>query len=310
MTFFNKKEDVIKIELTSHGKNLLSHGKLKPAYYAFYDDNILYNTDKAGFSETNAESKGRILSGTVYQKPQTNYRGVESRNSDMRGWETENHLLYPIGTNRVEEDNLNGWNVTFLHNTASTVSKTYGSSTISTLNIPQVECTVEYKLVVESIADAYIKNKISTLTPDVAFGENFVHIKDQQLLVEISEKNGFKHKDSLEVEVYLFEQDESTFKRLKFEKERDRIQNDILVEKSTLDDLFGEPPDNNADYVGYFFDLAFDKMISSNDLCSGLGNLKANDVYLDLEVECPDEFVLPLNVYGITVAEEEDCEDD
>jgi hypothetical protein len=30
MTFFNKKEDVLKIELTPHGRKLLSMGKMKP----------------------------------------------------------------------------------------------------------------------------------------------------------------------------------------------------------------------------------------------------------------------------------------
>ena len=33
MTFFNKKTDVIDIELTPYGRYLLSIGKLKPKYY-------------------------------------------------------------------------------------------------------------------------------------------------------------------------------------------------------------------------------------------------------------------------------------
>ena len=41
MSFFNKKEDVIEIQLTQHGKYLLSKGRFKPAYYAFYDDDII-----------------------------------------------------------------------------------------------------------------------------------------------------------------------------------------------------------------------------------------------------------------------------
>ena len=38
MAFFNKKEDVLHIELTSLGKHLLSLGKLKPHSYKFFDD--------------------------------------------------------------------------------------------------------------------------------------------------------------------------------------------------------------------------------------------------------------------------------
>ena len=36
MSFFNKKEDVLEIELTQFGKKqLLSEGNFKPQYYAF-----------------------------------------------------------------------------------------------------------------------------------------------------------------------------------------------------------------------------------------------------------------------------------
>ena len=182
---------------------------------------------------------------------------------------------------------------------------------MSTLNIPQVDCTVEYKLMQDSIVNAYKNNRISTLTPDNSFVDRtFVYVDDSQMLVEVVEKNGFKHKDSLEIEVFLFEQDQNSYKKLKFQKETSRIQNDILIEKSTLDDLFEEPIDNDETYASYFFDLAFDKMISNKDLCEGIGNLKMNDVYLDMEIQCPDEYVLPLDVYGVTVNEEEDCEDE
>ena len=75
MTFFNKKEDVLKIELTPHGRKLLSQGKLKPSYYAFLDDDILYDSSQGGISENNSQSKQRILSETLYMKPQTNYQG-------------------------------------------------------------------------------------------------------------------------------------------------------------------------------------------------------------------------------------------
>ena len=38
-TFVNKKERVFDIELTSYGRYLMSVGKFKPEYYAFYDGN-------------------------------------------------------------------------------------------------------------------------------------------------------------------------------------------------------------------------------------------------------------------------------
>ena len=35
MTFFDPKEEVMDIELTQHGKRLLSKGLLRPTYYLF-----------------------------------------------------------------------------------------------------------------------------------------------------------------------------------------------------------------------------------------------------------------------------------
>ena len=45
MEFFNKKEEVIDLQLTQFGRHILSKGKFKPVYYSFHDDNILYNVE-------------------------------------------------------------------------------------------------------------------------------------------------------------------------------------------------------------------------------------------------------------------------
>ena len=36
MSFFDDKQEVLKIELTPYGKNLLANGKLKPVFYSFF----------------------------------------------------------------------------------------------------------------------------------------------------------------------------------------------------------------------------------------------------------------------------------
>ena len=50
MTFFNRKEEVLDIQLTQYGKYLLSRGKFKPELYAFFDDDIVYDTNHASAS--------------------------------------------------------------------------------------------------------------------------------------------------------------------------------------------------------------------------------------------------------------------
>ena len=60
MSFFNKKEEVMDIQLTRFGRKLLSAGLFRPVYYQFFDDDILYDSDRAGCSETNADSKNAL----------------------------------------------------------------------------------------------------------------------------------------------------------------------------------------------------------------------------------------------------------
>ena len=42
MTFFNKKTEVMQIEMTPYGRYLYSIGKFKPHSYEFVDEDILY----------------------------------------------------------------------------------------------------------------------------------------------------------------------------------------------------------------------------------------------------------------------------
>ena len=51
MEFFNKKEEVLNVELTEYGEYLLAIGKLNPTYYAFFDDDIIYDSSYAGFTD-------------------------------------------------------------------------------------------------------------------------------------------------------------------------------------------------------------------------------------------------------------------
>jgi hypothetical protein len=85
VAFFDKKQEVIDIKLTQFGKNLLARGFFKPVYYRFYDDDILYDSSCAGFTEEQNRSEERILEA---QRIKTQHLtiGVESsfdKNEDL-----------------------------------------------------------------------------------------------------------------------------------------------------------------------------------------------------------------------------------
>ena len=73
MSFFNSKEEVINLELTSYGKLLLSKGLLKPEYYSFHDEDVLYDVSYSGLQENAGVAETRIQDETIYVKPLYNF---------------------------------------------------------------------------------------------------------------------------------------------------------------------------------------------------------------------------------------------
>jgi len=82
MEFFNRKEDVMDIELTPLGEILLSQGEFKPTYYAFFDDGIMYDSNFGGITEAVKESKNRIKE-VPRIKTQTNFRSMNKPTTNL-----------------------------------------------------------------------------------------------------------------------------------------------------------------------------------------------------------------------------------
>lgn len=96
MKFFNSKEEVIDIELTPYGKYLLSKGKFKPYFYAFFDDGVLYDSQYGGTTEETKDVQNRIKSDTPRLKAQGSYSGAETNlfrdTQDFRFYEANQNI--------------------------------------------------------------------------------------------------------------------------------------------------------------------------------------------------------------------------
>ncbi len=80
MSFFNKKEEVMEVQLTQYGKYLLSKGRFKPEFYAFSDDEVLYDASYGeNVNETAKTSFERIQNDTVRMRPLYEHEGAETR---------------------------------------------------------------------------------------------------------------------------------------------------------------------------------------------------------------------------------------
>jgi len=75
--FLNKKEQVIDFKLTSYGHYLLSDGSFDPAYYGFYDDNIIYDGRYVGLYEKQNDIHERIKNNTAYIESLVLFEEVE-----------------------------------------------------------------------------------------------------------------------------------------------------------------------------------------------------------------------------------------
>jgi len=314
MSFFNKKEDVISIELTPHGRKMLSQGKLKPAFYSFFDDDILYESQKGGFTETNAQTKNRILNETPRIRPQTNFKGAESKIFDERTFETENQMLQAIGSNKIEQQKSNGWDVTFLHNTASSATTHFASNTSPTLQIPQIECRIKFEMKVSDVEDEGATDSFALMTEDMTLGsgDNFINVTEEQVMLNILEQNGFNENDGLEIEVFLYEQDQIAYKRLLTQERETPIKDNLFVAplQNSNKALFETRElTANPNLIEYWLRIKVDEEIPLVDRCSGLKNLEKDNIYLEADFVCPDEAGALADIYSTTVADLEDCEE-
>ena len=235
--FFNKKEEMLEVQLTEYGKYLLSMGKLDPAYYAFFDDEILYNSEYAGIKGTPAEAQNNIDRRIRHETPNLKIvptrTGAETRverfinsvsgalassNSEPSEnaeafqqqyfIEKVNFSSFPIGTGDLTSDKNASWSVTALKNTISS-SKEYivtnPSSSFADINngvikrIPQLDIDINYQTFFQEgdFSEFAISDYLG------AAGENiYLSLYEDYLVLEIVEENTVFQKENFDVEAY------------------------------------------------------------------------------------------------------------
>jgi len=266
MSFFDKKEDVLEIVLTPHGRSLLSKGKLMPAYYAFLDDDVIYDVASVGDTEANYQVKERILENTLSLKPQTNHSDLMVKFTENKPDLTNDVVkknVYTLGTSDVLEDYAPAWNVQLRKGEITSASRTIEVED-KPLNIPQINVEIEYALSVantNTIKQRRGINQSAERPMSIIYADGtYLKVDEEQILAQILEENGFKHSDKLEIEVFKFDDaEEEKLIPLKFIKRNKEFQNDLYtpdeeITSSNIDDITPET-------VEYYFDVRVDKEI-------------------------------------------------
>ena len=177
MKFFDQKEEVIDLQLTQFGKSLLSDGKFKPAYYAFYDDDITYDFSYSStyiidgvtytsnnFDKNQSKIEDRITKETPRLKLQHIFKSpgdpsfadlkenlYKFRTSDIPPERTQMssernyNLGAPLGHSSYGNQHSPSWEIDFLYGTFNKFIGHHTGSNFSNIKIPQLDFTIEYQ---------------------------------------------------------------------------------------------------------------------------------------------------------------------
>jgi len=183
MTYFNKKEEVIEVILTSYGKYKLSRGQWSPKYYAFFDEEVIYDSRYTGAPEISGTTEARIQEQTPSMRAQTSYtdlprqikkmaRAVKAAtpkgnnlgvgaqatyaNSLMAG-ATRTPYILPLGNSSIDSERqlyAPAWEIKALKN-EFTASMAYVSSSYENVTkIPQLKVDIDYTTNIHKSTDA------------------------------------------------------------------------------------------------------------------------------------------------------------
>jgi len=324
--FFNKKEQVIDVQLTQYGKYLLSNGKFKPVYYAFFDDGILYDPKYAYGPQAQKDIQKRIKTDTPQLEGQYNFRGVESEvrkvNKLIRSqeeWEKryyEDLSLRPpetttdkqyalqsmIGSSDFNSTYAPAWDVKLLIGTISSSATTTSwtkEQTGSAIHVPQI--TTEDFLYQTTIKKVLPNQEIEDKDSDI-YGDEYIDVFSYQdgLLLDIGEENIEFEKEGYEIEIYEIENEKicngkggtrQILTPLYFVKYPDRIKDGILLDEESYLSQIEIPgiSDSKLDssYVEYFLEIDVDHEIDKNILCP-LANDQTLGIYSTRFIDCEE----------------------
>ena len=280
MEFFDKKQDVIDLQLTQFGRYLLSLGKFKPVFYSFHDDDILYNVEDAGLTELQNSSEPRIKETPTLQ-PQISFSSLDKQfenayekillgkekpgSQALQPTAIRNYMFStPIGTSDINSDYAPAWGLQFLQGQMSgstsyidLVGKSGGKNTLKISQL-ETEVVVEITDIDEAVGDSGedFLSDFAVLTSE----------EDMTILLKVAEDNAPFQKKNFDIEVYEIIEEVAegvtieTLRPLYFTAK----QHHELSEFGFINESM---PDFDVTHIQHYFDLLIDDEIDDEILC-------------------------------------------
>lgn len=337
-SFFDKKEEVISVELTQHGKYLLSIGKLDPHYYAFYDEDVLYDSNYAGYTELQNDIEKRILEETPSTKPQYVRHGIETEVSktveDYRSNKTKKEVIpqtiqkiysenTPLGNSSFNTVYSPAWNLKFLDGEILNADS-YLTGSYENLRVPQINLkTSEYVIKTQTgpapglekeecgplgpnDLEAYtgpdlnIINDLNITSPVFKDGTS-LYIDQDNIVIQLDELNTYFGNDNFEIEVFMMENvsgSQGIEERVIPLKFIKPVEN---VVNDILIDVESKEEEITKENVEYFLDIKIDKELPDKYWANlGAAERKTDVFYSEDKFGIPQEKEKPdLSVQGL-----------
>ena len=334
MLFMDKKEEVIDIELTPYGKQLLSMGKMKPVYYAFFDDNIMYDGEYAGITEDQNIIQNRITELTPQLQTQYKFtsKGNEGTEVDFGNGEKistiaplkKDTLTSPLGSSRASGDSYPAVNLRMLSGHISGYDLDY-TTEFGLKKIPQINIDVNYTVQKGSFSAADFRGGAATLddtsvievfpngspasfNSDLAPDGSFITVDQTILLMDLVENNTDFDIENFNIEV--FEVGEELTPLSFARNPKSNVVNGILLDEVPEEDKVMVPlsPSN----VEYYFDIFVDSDIDKEIINTSVSILKSKGLYTDKDYVNEDNVLIKeviSDIYGtnVNITDIKDC---
>jgi len=243
MKFLNQKEQVIDLEITPYGKSLLSMGRFRPEYYAFYDDEILYDSQYAGITEHQNSASVRIkevpqLQTQAYfysaekqvkeaaafhrltniEKERVRAYGDEPSDISGKPYVQDDDVTIgtipdkefnkqPLGNSSLNSSYAPAWNINVIEGEISSSSETLGGLL---LPIPQLNITP--RIMDFTLSDApktsnfYEFDSSDELNINNPLKGKFFNVYEKSIIIEIDELNTDYEWENFDIEVFEVEE--------------------------------------------------------------------------------------------------------
>tara|TARA_R110000851_G_scaffold126345_1_gene257682 strand:+ start:163 stop:1128 length:966 start_codon:yes stop_codon:yes gene_type:complete len=321
MKFLNKKEQVFDIQLTSYGKHKLSAGDFKPTYYAFFDDNIIYDLEYAGGSEEQNNIHKRIKQDTQYLESQVIFKQLMA-GSVVRGgilqdtvYQQDENLFTSqgfIGDARFLSEQTNAapaWKVIAMQ---SNITSSALEDTRNKLKIPQINITASYVLESKDPANRSIglESVRETIDSTGLFSDGrIITLESIDPLIYFEEVNTEMLTENFDIEVFEVINDGATdddFRRLFFESKNPQIVDGLMVSAQQTTNA----QTLTTSSVEYYFTINKDQEVDPKKACKYIDQFNSENYLLDLDFDCSDVDGQDLyfDIYG-RVTESEICPD-